>query len=360
MKKLYASLATLALLVTGALTGIAPAQAVPGTEPVPPATHSSLAKTKAPEPWQFADKGYPSTTAGKFKVDATDKKFKARPGVVAPVPPGGLPVYRNYNIVRQTVTSPIDGVIADMTIADPYLNYASDYHGIMEIAAQDDNGNVVEVGWTVNPQLCPSEPAGSAPCLFVYHWILGVGQGYGVNFTPQVGADYAPGSLLPNPNDSSGLNFRLVETTNEWWVGAGNPASPGYWVGYFPKANWTAQSTTFDQMTMLQAFTETASTEVINATWNTTTPCSDAGNGYTATAPNGGTQAARIVNVKTTTGGGGTATNASPTWLNQPATIPAQAGGVFPMQTPATNNFRVGGPGWKGNNTLPGSRDICG
>lgn len=358
MKKLLAAIAS---AVTVLALGVAPASAVPGSEPVPPkasAAAESAAKAKAVQGWQYQDKGFPGLPV------ARRKEFKPRAGVVAPAPPPGATVYRNYHIVKQTVASPVDGVIWDQTIADPYLNYASDYHGILEGAAQDGNGNIVEVGWTVNPVLCPSEPAGSAPCVFVYSWEGGVGQGYAVGFVPIASADYAPGDLLPNPNDSSGLNFRIIETTGDWWIGVGNPASPGYWMGYYPKTNWTAAGTDatapFDQMTTLQIFTETASTEVINTTWNTTTPCSDSGNGFTATAPNGGASAARVVNVKTTTGGGATATNATPTWLNDPATIPGQAGGVFPMQTPATNNFRLGGPGWKGNNTLPGVRDLCG
>jgi hypothetical protein len=366
--RVTAALSVLVLAVGLGAVSTGTAQAVPGlqNEPRPPAADSTwekAAKSKTAQPWQFADKGYPGNS-GRMKVAATDKKFKPRPGVVAVIPPAGLPVYRNYHVVKQTVGSPVDGLIADMTIADPYLNYASDYHGIMELAFQDGNGNVVEVGWTVNPTLCPSEPAGTAPCAFVYSWEGGVGQGYGVDFVADPGADYAPGDLLPNPNDSSGLNFRIVETTNEIWIGVGAIASPGYWMGYYPKTNWTAVGTDatapFTQATLVQAFTETASTEAVSPTWNTSTPCSDSGNGYTATSPNGGTQAARIVNVKTTTSGGSVSTNATPTWLNDPGTIPAQAGGVFPMNTPAANNFRVGGTGWKGNNTLPGSRDICG
>jgi hypothetical protein len=357
MRKILAAAAA-ALLALGGLVAVTPAAAA-GTEPVPPrlsAAAKRVAAAPAPQAWQYAPKGRPGLA--KAPVPA---RFKPRPGTIAPPTPPGTTVFYDYTNVRQIINT-VDGTAADLTIADPYNNYASDWHSIMQGAVQDDHGNRVEVGWTVSPSLCPSEPAGSSPCLFAYSAEGGVGQGYGVGFVPYAGADYVLGDQLPNPNDSSGLNFRIVEAANEWWLGVGVTTSPGYWVGYYPKTNWTDPGTdatnAFDQLTMFQWFTEVASTEPINATWNATTPCSDAGNGITPTSPNGGTTAARIVNVKTVTGA--TSANASPTYGPVPTTIPSNAYAIYPTTTPATNGFRVGGAGWKGNNTVPGATGGCG
>jgi hypothetical protein len=356
MRRLFAAVVA-ALAATVALAGPAPA-APAGTEPRPPAVKATdrVAPVEPVQGWQYAPKGYPGQPRTRVA-----KNYRARPGTIAPPTPPGTTVFYDYTNIRQIINT-IDGTAADLTIADPYLNYASDWHSIMQGAVQDDHGNRVEVGWTVSPSLCPSEPAGSSPCLFAYSAEGGVGQGYGVGFVPYTGADYVLGDQLPNPNDSSGLNFRIVETAGEWWVGVGVTTSPGYWVGYYPKTNWTTAGTDatdpFDQLTMYQWFTEVASTEPVNATWNATTPCSDGGNGITPTSPNGGSTAARIVNVKTLTGV--TSANGSPTYGPVPTTIPSNAYAIYPTTTPATNGFRVGGAGWKGNNTVPGATGGCG
>lgn len=356
-------------MVLGLGVAITPAQAVSllavpaaSFEPTPPAPNPAweqAAKAKKVQPWQYEPKGNPAVKNRKPVLSGpVDKRFRARAGSADPIPPSGASVYRNYNVIQQAVGSPIDGTVADMTIADPYLNYASDWHSLMEGAVQDDSGNIVEIGWTVSPTQCPSEPAGSSPCLFGFTWVGGVPQGYSVGFVDSPTGDYSLGDQLPNPNDSSGINFRIVkDTSGNWWLGAGVVTSPGYWVGYFPASQWAGA---FTQPTLLQWFTEVATTEAISPTWNAPTPCSDAGNGYTPTSPNGGTQAARILNIKTTTGAGSSSANATPSYFNSPATLPGTASAIYPTTTPATNAFRVGGPGWKGNNTLPGARDGCG
>jgi hypothetical protein len=376
LRKILAStVAAVALLATaGNLPAQAtPAQAVPimapalQNEPMPPTVSATAAKqrglTKTQEkvssPWKFQDKGFPDKS-GKFKIPAKSQAYAKNPKIVTPLPPSGSTVYRMYNIVKEDLVSGNVGVALDMTIAAPYMNYGSEYHGIMEVSLQDALGNVVEVGWTRNPQVCSGQVTATAPCLFVFSWKAGVPDCYnGCGFIPTSGATYVPGGLLPNPNNSSGLNFRLLKTTTDIFVGVGDPTDPNYWVGRWPLSMWPTEAP-FGQPVLTQAFTETASVEPVSATYGTTTPCSDAGNGYEATSPNGGTMAARIVNFKVLTGTGSTAVFASPSWANQPSTIPVGASGVFPMQTPATYNFRVGGPLFRGNNTVPGVRGGCG
>lgn len=368
----------LAMALVGAPVQAAPASFVPiispatasDNEPVPPQRNlawEAAAKSTNTKAWQKQDKGFPDKS-GKFKVEKLTKNYAKHPGVVAPAPPSGVPVHRYYHIVKEDLVSGNVGAAMDMTVADPYLNYASDYHGLMEMSLQDVNGNVVEIGWTVNPSLCPSEPAGTAPCLFIFHWETGDPQCYnGCGFVTNPTATYKPGDLLPNPNDSSGLNWRLLKTATAIHAGVGDPTDPNYWVGYWPldlfdvTVDPTSDSTApYGQPTLTQMFTETASVEAPGAGHNTTTACSDSGNGNFATSPNGGSTAARILNVKVLTGTGSTSVFASPSWDNQPSTVPSGAGGVWPMQTPATYNFRLGGGGFKGNNTLPGVSGFCG
>jgi hypothetical protein len=385
-KILAGAAAAVALLATaGNLPAqAAPAQAVPimapalQNEPVPPTVSATAAKQRGPskaqekvsEPWKFQDKGFPDRS-GKFKIPAKSKEYAKNPNLtpVMPLPPSGSTVYRMYNIVKEDLVAGNVGVALDMTIAAPYMNYGSEYHGIMEVSLQDANGNVVEVGWTRNPQVCSGQTTATAPCLFVFSWETGDGQCYnGCGFIPTAGGStYTIGGLLPNPNNSSGLNFRLLKTATDIFVGVGDPADPKYWVGRWPLSLWdvsvdpTSDATApFGQPTLTQAFTETASVEPVSPTYGTTTPCSDAGNGYEATSPNGGANAARILNYKVLTGTGSTSVFASPSWENQPSTIPVGASGVFPMQTPATYNFRVGGPLFRSNNTVPGVRGGCG
>lgn len=375
MRKFVSWAASAVLVLGGVAVAQGPTQAAPvgaapaaSADPRPPARNAAwerAAKSLKAQGYQRAPKWLPdaASKAGKGVLPNVEG-FAKRPGVVAPVPPSNLPVYRGYNIVKQALTAGQVGAKADITIADPYLNYGSDWHSLMEVALQDGNGNTVEVGWTVNPVLCPSEPAGTNPCVFTYHWEGGVGQGYnvGTGFVPSPTADYAPGDQLPNVNDSSGINFRLLKTSDAIWAAAGVPTSPGYYMGYWPLTEWTDPGTDatapFVQPSLVQMFTEIATVEVPNSS-GAPTPCSDWGNGYLPSSPNGGTQAARIVNVGILSNGGSTSTNGTPSWENQPTAINGAAT-VYPMQTPATNNFRVGGPGFRSNNTLPGYRDGCG
>ena len=186
MKK-FVSLLFAALLALLSLAAVPAVAQAPAGEPVPPKVNVSEVAAKT-QPWQKQDKGFPDKT-GKLKIPGKSLNYARNPKVVEPLPPSGSTVYRNYNIVKEDIAAGQVGVAADLTIAKPYMNYGSEYHGIMEIAMKDASGNTVEVGWTMNPQVCPNIATQAGPCAFVFFWKAGVGQCYNTcGFIPTAAA----------------------------------------------------------------------------------------------------------------------------------------------------------------------------
>lgn len=300
----------------------------------------------------------------------------------APKPPGlaalrGPGDFYLYNTVFKN-DSASEGVMADFTIANPYVNGLNDGHTLMEIAVQGGpgNGNIVEIGWQVDDipgghagsqRLCSRQGTATTddPCLFVYHWESDDPTCYNTcQFVNNPTANYDPGDRIPNVNNSSGDKFKIRETSDAWWVSFGSTSDPDSYVGYYLKSNWSGSTGYngtddggFDQMGLWQMFGEIAAGEA--------TPCTDMGNGSEPVDSNSdgvaeGIVGARIVNVQDINDPGSVVADTAPS-ISGGSTHVAGAMRTFKMNNTAPiNDFQLGGPGWKGNNTLPGATNGCG
>jgi hypothetical protein len=185
-----------------------------------------------------------------------------------------------YNTMYQNVASNQQAAIyANVSEHQPSVSqYSGSYdHSLAELAVIRGTGSgrqIVEVGWAVEPGVFTGSNWYKTH-FFVYHWINGVGQGYGTNFVRYTGTNASPigpGDLItitsPATAHSYGLQYNSASPTGgAWWV-----SYDGKWVGYFPSTLWTSASptATFVQGQYMQAFGEVASLD--NAT------CSNMGN----------------------------------------------------------------------------------
>lgn len=197
-------------------------------------------------------------------------------------------IVRTYSGGRQGVTN--TGITAGLKFVDNFRDTSaagSDYTNLIEISAQDGNGNIVEVGW--GKGLLSS--CGTAACMFVYSWVNGVGQGFGVGYTDYAGSSFNPGDPMAGTSESAGctnsaaarnarFGLRRSDTTNAWLVWADlcyGDATAGQWIGEFPQSNWTSQGASFLTSDFVQAFNETATQYTVGSTALDGFPCSDQG-----------------------------------------------------------------------------------
>jgi hypothetical protein len=335
IKRNLARLVTAALAVS--LLSVSPAQAVapsPGPKAVPAtsAKGTVLKGVKAP-------KGMPAR-----KGDVSTR-------IITPCAGGAC---YDYSGGGQDLADPGTGLHASLTISNAYLARSTnntmgqnDPHTVMEVAARNPattagQENIAEIGWNVNPNSCGGS---STACLFVYHWIDGVGQGYGTNFTDLSGQ---PGYSPIGPGDS--LSAHVGQTRQfgmTYLTNAQSTNREGWWayfnslyVGYYPIANWTGAGETFTETDRVEAFAEVLSGNVET--------CSDMGSGAMAgTAPSSNINSYNVFGTTDTVD------------LNGLVTTPANPHyGRTTVGTPVTT-VRVGGYGYDSDGDGAGSVGSC-
>jgi hypothetical protein len=178
-----------------------------------------------------------------------------------------------YNVGNEYTVH--DGLYATLTINKPSLA-PGDAHSLAELALQSEDGNqIVEIGWTVDPEVNKYTEHPSDPHLFVYHWVNhdeNSGCYNGCGFIPYVNkSNITAGAALSSDTTS---NFGIKHFQGAWWLGFASE-----WIGAFPDALWAVQGVTFTQSGLMQAFGE------VNA--SSATPCTDMGNGILPTSSAG-------------------------------------------------------------------------
>lgn len=158
-------------------------------------------------------------------------------------------------------------IIANILVYNPVLDTTGpdkEGHSLVELAAQksiSSQTQTVEVG--------ARHPSGAADThLFVYHWINGVGQGYGTNFVQcnTVGGVNNCGNATDNwdVDDviTSGTTMRMgmqysATGSAGWWIWAYVNGGSAEWLGYYPATLWTnAGVSGFTDAGVVQAFGE--------------------------------------------------------------------------------------------------------
>lgn len=212
------------------------------------------------------------------------------------------------------------GARATMTVHQPSLR--GDYHSLAELSVSTaDRKDVVELGWTVDPQLFGD----TKPRVFVFHWVNGVPQGYNGNgfvvFIDRRGGidrhEQPPGTAL---TVGSSVQFSIEHQAGRWWT-----AVNGTRMGYFPDSRWNGRLT---QPDLVQTFGEVAARP---PTLNNA-PCARMGTGVIPTVSRG----ALISSV------GFLPTTTAPVDLSTVATPNSTYYNVFKI---SGTSIRYGGPG---------------
>ncbi len=126
------------------------------------------------------------------------------------------------------------GAGASMVQAEPKVSTV-DYHSLAEIAVEsDDNKQIIEIGWNIDPGV---NAADTAPHLFAFHWIDGVGTCYNGCGWVQVSATHMPGMAVePGPTPHT---FQIEHRADaRWWL-----TYDGDDMGYYPDTEWTGRYT---------------------------------------------------------------------------------------------------------------------
>lgn len=269
--------------------------------------------------------------------------------------------------------SPGTGASAVKLATSQHNTYRSSnsYHTLWEVSAQGvssngTDGNIVEIGWrktgtTTGQAGCSST---TNPCLFLYAWVNGVGQGYGSD----AGSNY-----VDNPNEPVDNTTPLAVTaggaspTVFYEYGARHMTTPPSWctttpgvgawvmtqqnvgatrdIACYKDTLWTSQGETFTEIHLTQAFNEIAGTD--------SNPCTDMGSGVfgVSTTPS----AAQWVKNYTLTGA--TASWAVADVHASPSTLSPTA---FRINRNSSTETRNGGPGYNGlGGTSTGTVGSC-
>lgn len=287
-------------------------------------------------------------------------------------------------------TTGADGVAVKVSQHLPYVHTVSGggsctvtypcYDGgvsLWEVAASDvvslpgggvsNGGNTIEVGWVKSQARCGQI---INPCLFVYHWVGGVGQGWAVNFVDNPGEAVGAGTALAYtaagavPSIFYEYVIERTPASRPAWQSSG----PGWQIrqqnvgssriiGYYPDTNWTSQGQTLTKIAYQSAFNETQSVgDGSTVGDNEQRMCTDGGSGVygTSTSPSA---ALRVDGLS---------------YINPPAGItPLWSGYVLgtdgtPQDPQAartyligTTDYKSGGPGWNGASTGNGNIGSC-
>lgn len=326
--KIVAALASAVLIATGCSVATAPvALAASDVMTVKPPTVSVKNTTKA-KSVKGALKGAPPAAPGGFHTLAT-----CTSGPCFNYAQGSQGFTSNYPVQAQATT----------LISDPWLDTTKDAHSLMEVAiTHHETGGLrstIEIIVTKDPVVCGQS---TSPCLTVFSWVNGVGQGYGTNFVNYTGS----GASVHHPGDSMSayvgaahiLGWKLDTSTGTVWA-----YEDGGWIGYYALTNWSTggySMTTWDQV---QVFGEVASKQTVGDDH----PCSDMGTGDLATTSVG----AYFTTIAYDTGAG----TANMTWGVQPSGINS----VYNIASISSRTARLGGPGWNSTDGTPGNKGSC-
>jgi hypothetical protein len=323
--------------------------------------------------WNIQDPPRPTTGMVKTpasKLKAVNKaatpshlgKAEPKAGTITTLAACGTPPCYNYVGARQDFTGTLPtSVNGNVRVKKPYLNTVNDSHSLQEFALLNpgtgSTRNIAEIGWTVDPAVCGS--LANSPCLFTYHWVLGVPQGYNATATWMQNGScaFTPGmnltSDISNTSASSQMNIVVDDASSPaadgLWFYYKNTAGVGCYMGYYPASDWTSQGTSFTSGTRIDTFMEVSS----GGTSPTTTPCTDFGSGDPSSV--GGTSAGYFGSVTANPmGGAGTSLTgyANPTVTN--ANIKS-----WTFATGSTRTFWAGGYGWNAAGTGQGVKGGC-
>jgi hypothetical protein len=233
------------------------------------------------------------------------------------------------------------GAAVNLTVEDPAMDQTNDAHSLAELAVRSaDSQQTVEVGWTKDPVVCGTTSGIANRCLFGFHWINGVPQGYNTGCVDYAANPINLGASLNGITPGTSKRFQVTWNAGNWWL---------YYdlqpVCHFPGTRWTTATppVTYSDAGLVQAFGEVATKASGDLT-----PCTDIGNGLQAASAGG--LAARL--------GSFSLTSPTPSTLAgnlSPSTSPATAAYTIVTVTPGIT-FRYGGEGYSAAGTLPGTR----
>lgn len=229
----------------------------------------------------------------------------------------------------QPLADAATGVGADITISTPYIALSSNNtmgqnsaHTLIEISYQDAGGDVLEIGWTVDP----SVNGGSVnPYLFTFAWNAGVPLGYNTSggFVNLGGCSPCAGGSLTAFNNLT-KNFKIARNDANSRF---DFSFDGTVFGYYPYSVFTGGA--YDT-TVYQIFGEVAA---YVGTATTVESCTDMGSGSIA-----GTSPSSLVQNVTLTGTVNAVSFSDITQMPQDATR-------YDATHPTASTMRIGGPG---------------
>lgn len=326
---------------------------VPATAAVSPV--SAAPASSAADPF----KGNPIVSKSTGKI-VGDRGAKTSAGISAKSACSGF--CRVYIDGHQFVGTGVAGTGATSAYADssqhnPFLNASG--HSLWEVAIQGvdstgADGNIVEIGWR-NPSAgsgnggCTST---TNPCLFLYAWVKGVGQGYGptspyyVDNPSEVVNNGTPLAITAggaSPSVFYTYGGRYTATPPSWctttpgvgaWVMSRGNAGTVTDIACYLSTLWTSQGESFTDGHLIQAFDELADVD--------TNPCSDLGSGIfgVATTPS----AAQWV--KNYTLAGPTSPVANWTVSSVQVTPTTLSPTAYRVNRNSSTEMRLGGPGY--------------
>ena len=176
-----------------------------------------------------------------------------RPGNPPPPPPGPPPCdgiwqfgacyYYGSAALRRAA----DGGGMTMSVKRPgYDNSGGPGHTLDEIAVQDSNGNILELGWLVSSDM----NSDADPHIFVFHWVGGAPSCYNGCGWQQWSNVYFPGQNI-NKILNRDVYIGYVFWQENWWAWFDDQ-----WMGYFPGSLWKGR---YSKNALIQWFGEVAS-----------------------------------------------------------------------------------------------------
>jgi hypothetical protein len=172
-----------------------------------------------------------------------------RPGLKGS--PGRL--WRQASSTGATVTYHYAGVFEFASVSGAAAQWAqfqpavpaADHHSLAELSVESADGlQIVEVGWTVDPEL----NGDALPHLFVFYWVDGKAGCYNGCGWQQVSRTRYPGMVVAPTLEPQQVIYRYFNSA--WWVWY-----QAEWVGFFPASLWDVD---FASAGLVQWFGEVA------------------------------------------------------------------------------------------------------
>jgi hypothetical protein len=165
--------------------------------------------------------------------------------------------YYFYGTSKQVInTETVDGIAANLVVANPYVDTEKDLHSLAEIAVSNSGDtNTIEAGWMKDPVMygdaSPHRRGGASGCYNGCGWV-----------------DFAD-----NPTDAGDVvkpgvskQFYILHQTGAWWVFYDGSA-----LGYYPDKYWNDIGEDFTFVTNARGYGEVAA--------GSSAPCTDMGDG---------------------------------------------------------------------------------